>query len=352
MIRLTCILTLAAACASTSLLQAEKIVLVMGGGTDTNSPNPTGAKLDGPFGTDFDRRGNVFIVEMPGNRVRQLNPQGTLSIIAGTGEKGAAGDGGPPAAAQLNGPHSLALSPNGDIYVADTWNSCVRKIDLKERRITTVVGTGKKGFSGDGGQALKADFGNIYCAAFDGQFENLFLADLDNRRIRKVNLKSGIVQTVAGNGQKGVPSDGAIATNAPLVDPRAVTVDRAGVVYILERSGNALRSVDASGHIHTLIAPAQTTSADAIKLNGPKHLCIDKEGNVIIADTENHVIRKYMPTQRKTVLVAGTGKKGNKGLGGPPLEAELSQPHGVTVDSTGTLYIADSSNDRVLKIEK
>ena len=339
-------------------LRAEKIVLVMGGGTETNSPDPKTVKLNGPFGVDFDRGGNMFVVDMNGNCLRRWDPRGSLAIIAGTGEKGFAGDGGPAISAQLNGPHNLAVAADGNIYIADTWNNRVRLIEPKERTISTVIGTGAKGFSGDGGPALKAEFGGIYCAALDPQLQNLYLADLDNRRIRKVNLKSGIVQTVAGNGKRGVPQDGELATNAPLVDPRAVAVDTTGAVFILERGGHALRFVDSSGRISTLVGDGEKGfsgdggDARSARMNGPKHLCVDRDGGVLIADTENHVIRKFIPRGRQIVRVAGTGMKGSKGLDGSPLEAELSQPHGVTVDSAGAIYIADSSNNRVLKIEK
>src|SRR5262249_49025398 len=179
-----------------------------------------------------------------------------------------------------------------------------------------------------------------------------------NRRIRVVDLKTGIVHTVAGNGQRGVPQDGSDARSAPLVDPRAVAADRKGNVYILERSGHALRVVDADGKIRTVVgtgkAGATGDGGDARKatLNGPKHLGIDAEDNVLIADTENHVIRKYLPREGTIVRVAGTGKKGMAGLGGDPLKAELNQPHGVTVHASGMLYIADSSNNRVLRIER
>jgi DNA-binding beta-propeller fold protein YncE len=342
------------------LLRAEKITLVIGGGAETNSANPAAIKLNGPFGVDFDRKDNIFVVEMNGNRILRWDAkEKTIATIAGLGgEKGFGGDEGPALNAQFNGPHSIALGPNGDLYVADTWNNRVRKIDAKELRISTVAGTGKKGFSGDGGPAREAEFGGIYCTAFDFHRQNLYVADLDNRRIRKINLKSGIVQTVAGNGQKGVPTDGAVATNSPLVDPRAIAMDPTGVLFILERSGHALRYVTPDGRIATLVGTGEKgfsgddSDPRAAKLNGPKHLCIDREGSVIIADTENHVIRKYIPRERRIVRVAGTGTKGSKGTGGSPLEAELSQPHGVAVDSTGALYIADSSNDRVLKIEK
>src|SRR5439155_15928271 len=136
-----------------------------------------------------------------------------------------------------------------DLFIADTLNSRVRRIDAKTQDIFPFAGTGKRGFSGDGGPAAAAQFGNIYCIAFDIPRKNLYLADLDNRRIRAINLKTAIVTTVAGNGAKGVPQDGAEATRAPLVDPRAIALDSKGNLYILERSGHALRMVDPDGKI-------------------------------------------------------------------------------------------------------
>jgi sugar lactone lactonase YvrE len=171
-----------------------------------------------------------------------------------------------------------------------------------------------------------------------------------------VDLKTGIVSTVAGNGQRGVPPDGAVATEAPLVDPRAVAVDSANNIYLLERSGHALRVADSTGKIRTLVGNGKSGSSDGdgdarqATLNGPKHLCIDLDGNVIIADTENHLIRKYVPSQQQVVRIVGSGRKGTRGVGGPPHEVELNQPHGVYLHRDGTLYISDSSNHRVLKL--
>lgn len=299
------------------------------------------AGLKGPFGAELDRAGNLYLVEMTAHRFRKLDPQGVVTTLQ----------------TNLNGPHNLALAPDGAIYIADTWNNRVQKFDIQTGAFTTVVGTGEKGFSGDGGPATKAKFGGIYCASLDPKAENLYLADLDNRRIRAVNLKSGLVKTVAGNGQKGLPPDGAVAGEAPLVDPRAVIADNGGNVFILERSGNALRVVDPSGKIRTLAGTGQKGfsgdggDAKLATFNGPKHLCFDLEGNILIADTENHVIRKYIGKDGTIVRVAGSGKKGKAGLNGSPLETELSQPHGVYVHRDGTLYIADSSNDRIVKLE-
>ena len=153
-------------------------------------------------------------------------------------------------------------------------------------------------------------------------------------------------------------ADGAEAKSAPLIDPRAVAVNVQGEIYILERGGHALRFVDGTGKIRTVAGtgkPGNTgDDGDALQatLRGPKHLCIDGDGSVLIADTDNHVIRRYLPREKKIVRVAGSGKKGSEGVGGPPLQVELNQPHGVTIGPDGKLYIADSLNNRVLRLEK
>jgi sugar lactone lactonase YvrE len=333
------------------------VALVAGGGDGADGSPATKARLQAPFGVDFDRAGNLYFVEYAGHRVRRIDAKGILTTIGGTGKRGAGGDGGPAREAELNSPHSLAVATNGDIYVADTGNNRVRKIDGKSGKITSIAGSGEKGFAGDGGPAVEARFGNIYCVALNPRGDRLYLADLDNHRIRSVDLATGVVSTVAGNGHKGVPEDGSEAVNAPLVDPRAVAVDTSNNIYILERLGNALRVVDPKGKIRTVAgtgkagATGDGDDARHATLNGPKHLCIDRDGGVLIADTENHLIRKYLPDSGKIVRVAGSGKKGAAGVGGPAESVEMSQPHGVYVHRDGTLYIADSSNDRILKME-
>ena len=336
---------LSAAFASACAAGAERIVLIAGGQGAEGIP-ATDAKLDGPFGVDFDEAKNMYLVEISGHRVLRVNPRGLLTRLAGTGQKGDRGDDGPALPAEFNGMHSLAAAP-GQIYIADTWNNRVRRIDLKSGVIHAVAGTGKKGLSGDGGAAKDAEFGGIYCIALDPRGRGLVLTDLDNRRIRMVDLSSGLVTTVAGNGEKGKPEDGSSAIQAPLVDPRAAVTDSKGNLYILERGGHALRVVDAAGKIRTLIGDGKGDTT----LKGPKHLCVDNSGNVIIADTENHRVLKYLVHEKVTVPVAGTGQKGTAGVGGPPSAVQLNQPHGVTLGPDGQLFIVDSSNNRVLKIE-
>jgi hypothetical protein len=338
--------------------QADRIVLVAGGGDGPDGSPATRAELKSPFGVDADQAGNLFVVEMTGLRVRKIDPRGVLTTVAGTGGKGDRGDDGPAKEAELNGPHSLAVAPGGAIFIADTWNNRVRKLDPRTGVISAFAGTGRKGYSGDGGPATRAEFGGVYCVALDPKTERLYLADLDNRRIRAVNLATGVVVTLAGDGRKGTPDDGAPALSSPLVDPRAVAADAEGRVYILERGGHALRVVDRDGTIRTVVGTGQPGStgdggdARRATLNGPKHLCLDLDGGVLIADTENHLIRKYRPADGTIVRVAGTGRKGNSGLDAPPDRADLNQPHGVFVHPSGDLYIADSSNHRVLKLER
>jgi sugar lactone lactonase YvrE len=336
---------------------AEKLVLVAGGGTEGDGAAGPKAKLNAPFGVEFDNDGNLYFVEMYAHKFRVLDKQGNVSTIAGTAEKGKAD--GAAATATLNGPHSLAVHPNGKVYLADTWNNCVREYDPKAKTIATVVGTGEKGFSGDGGPGDKATFNELYDALWDKQGKLLYIVDLKNARIRTWDPETKIVKTVAGNGKKGTPKDGALAIESPLNDPRAVAIDGAGNFYILERGGNSLRVVDGStGTIKTVAGTGKkgplTADGPALEatLNGPKFLWCDKDDNILIADSDNHCIRKYTAADGKLTLVAGTGKAGSAGLNGPPKEAQLNQPHGIYEAPDGTLYISDSTNHRVLKIVK
>jgi DNA-binding beta-propeller fold protein YncE len=343
-----------------ALAQPDTVALVAGGGRSVDGVPANQARLVNPFGIGMDAAGDLYIVEMEGGeRVLKVDRRRRITTVTGTGEPGFSGDGGPARKAQINGAHHLLVLPNGDILLADTGNSRVRRIDHRRRTIRTIAGSGSKGFSGDGGPALAAQFGGIYCLALSPQRDRLALCDLDNRRIRVVNLQTGIVTTVAGNGSRGVPKDGQKATDAPLVDPRAIAVDSHDNLYILERSGNALRVVDPSGNIHTLIgAPNHNLPPEIGDLNGPKHLCIDRQDRVIIADTENHRVLRYDPRTGRTEQIVGTGRApiagtpASTGIGGPGLAISLNQPHGVFVAADGTLYVADSTNGRVLQIQR
>lgn len=329
-------------------LRAEKIILVAGGTEDRTNIPALRATLKEPFGVDFDAAGNLFIVEMAsGNRLLKMDARGTLTHIAGQPAPGDAGDNGPALAARFNGPHNLAVLPGGDVLIADTWNGRVRRVNLAADTVTSLPGFNVP--------AERARTSGPYCITLDFAGTQLYVADL--RRVHAIDVKTGETRVVAGNGEKGVPADGAVAVEAPLFDPRAVAIDRKGNLYILERGGHALRVVGRDGRIRTVVNTSGKKGADgdggdarAATMNGPKHLCIDRDDNVIIADAENNVIRKYIPGTGEILRVAGTGAKGAAGLDGPPERCELNRPHGVTVHRDGTLYITDSYNNRILKI--
>ena len=335
-------------------VQAQ-LQMVAGGGTKEDAAPAVDCRLREPFGAEFQPDGSLVVVEMTsGGRVLKIGGDGLLHHWAGTGARSFAGDGGPGVTAAFNGMHNLAVLPNGDVLLADTWNYRIRKIEAATGAVATWAGIGVKGFSGDGGPAKDASFGSIIQIALEPAGKGLLVTDIDHRRIRRIDLMTGKVETVAGNGQKGVPPDGAKAVDAPLVDPRAAVAARDGTIFVLERGGHALREISPQGRIKTVVGTGKAGHAgdggpgkDAA-LNGPKHLCLDRDGAVLIADAENHVIRRYDPKTRKIDRVAGTGQP-EKGFSPEPLSCPLNRPHGVTLAPNGDLIIVDSYNNRVLR---
>jgi hypothetical protein len=303
--------------------------------------------LTTPFGLDFLPDGSLVVADFGGHRICKVTRAGEVSVLAGAGEKGHRD--GPAARALFNAPHAVVALPGGDVLVADTLNHCVRRIAGGE--VSTVAGSPQAGFAGDGGPALEARFREVYdlCATPAG----FLVADLGNRRIRAV--EDGKVRTVAGNGQKGVPADGSLATESPLVDPRAVARGRDGSLWIVERGGHALRTVDPGGRIRTVAGtgkpgPAADGPAREATLRGPKFVWVEKSGDVLIADTDNHCIRRYAPGSGLLTTVVGTGKRGRGPGGSRPTATDLDQPHGVAVDRNGIVYVSDSLNHRILRI--
>lgn len=313
----------------------------------TKNKDPQPGQLHSPFGVDFDAAGNMYIVELEGGRVHKLDAAGTFSTISGDGSKNYTGDGGPAAKATFNGMHNIAVTPAGDMYIADSWNHCVRKIDAKTGNISTIAGTGKAGFAGDGGEPTKAEFNFLMCVSLNTTNDKLYVADLKNLRIRMIDLKTNVVSTVAGNGEKGVPEDGSVATESPLVDPRAVAVDSKNNVYVLERGGNALRVVSPDGKIKTVVGTGKRGTAVGkgleTELGSPKHIAIDANNHVIIADEANRRILKYEPGTEEVKILLGKGaNKPNRGL---------SKPHGVCIHADGTIYIVDTGHHRILSLK-
>lgn len=302
--------------------------------------------LDNPFGLAFDSAGAMYIAEYEGGRIWRRPRDGKLEIIAGSRGEGYAGDGGPARDATFRRIHNVVATPEGHLFISDTSNQCVRRVDGGSGVITTWAGNGRPGFAGDGGPATQASFHELISVALDPACSTLYLADLTNRRIRAIDLQTQTVRTVAGNGKKGVPRDGAIATDSPLVDPRGVAADSQGQVYILERGGNALRVVRSDGSIYTVAGTGAVGTHDGpgaqAAFKGPKHLCIDDQDRVIIADAENHLIRRFDPASGMVSTILGNGQ-------GTPV-VKLNRPHGVCVYQ-GALYVADSYNNRILRVD-
>ena len=310
------------------------------------------ARLSEPFMCAFDAAGNLYVAEAMNHCVRRVDAgTGVITTIAGTGEEGYSGDGGPATEATFSQPYSLQVTPIGDLYVVDRLNYAIRKVAAATGLITTVAGTGESGYGGDGGPGAQAQMREPNDCALDGR-GGLLIADVQDQRIRRLDLTSGIITTFAGNGEKERAGDGRPAVEASILGARAVCTDRRGNTYICEREGNGVRLVNGNRIMSTLAGtgergytgdggPALTATWGA-----PKAIRCDHSGNLLVVDTENHAIRRIGAVTRVVTTVAG-GRLGGEGDGGPATEAAMDRPHGCDVDSRGNIFIADSNNHRV-----
>ena len=279
--------------------------------------------------------------------------QCVITRVAGTGEEGDSGHCGPATQATLYSPDGLALDGAGNLYIADSENGRVRKVDARTGVITTVTGTGIAGDSGDGGLATQARFRLPTGLALDGA-GNLYIADHGNHRVRRVDALTGVITTVAGTGEDGYSGDGRAATEAQLHFPDGLALDGAGNLYIADTVNGRVRRVDGQTGVITTVAgtgewgySGDGGPATEAELNGPVSLAIDATGNLYIADTVNRRVRRVDGQTGVITTVAGTGEWGYSGDGGPATEAELARSAGLAFDGAGNLYIADSCVRRV-----
>ena len=312
----------------------------------------TAARLSFPEGVAVDGAGNLYIADRGNHRIRKVGPDGIITTLAGTGAGGGGrfgGDGGPATAAQLSFPEGMAVDGAGNLYIADRGNHRIRKVG-PGGIITTLAGTGRSAFGGDGGPAIAAQLDEPVGVAVDGA-GNLYIADKNNSRIRKVG-PGGIITTLAGTGRSAFGGDGGPATAAQFNSPEGVAVDGAGNLYIADRGNHRIRKVRPGGIITTLAGTGGPAfggdggPATAAALRLPKGVDIDGAGNLYIADSRNHRIRKVGLDGIITTL-AGTGVRGFGGDGGPATAAQFNSPEGVAVDGAGNLYIADRGNHRI-----
>ncbi len=310
------------------------------------------AELNYPAGVAVDAAGDVFTADSGYNVIRKVGTNGIISTVAGSGVAGYSGDGMSATNAELNSPDGVAVDAAGHLFIADSGNNVIREVETNGT-ISTVAGNGIGGYAGDGMSATNAELDGPQEVAVDG-YGQLFVADENNNVIRKVGT-SGIITTVAGSGTNYF-GNGEEATNAGLYLPDGVTVDARGNLFIADSGNNVVRKVGTNGIIMIVAGDGgygysgDGGAATNAELWGPYGVAVDATGNVFIADNNNNVIRK-VETNGIITTVAGNGMPGYSGDGGAPTNAELAYPSGLALDTAGNLFIADSSNNRIRKVE-
>jgi DNA-binding beta-propeller fold protein YncE len=302
------------------------LALFAGGGQGGDGARATEVRLEQPFAVAFDpASGDSYVAEFKGNRVRRIDRAGVVTTVVGPGAPGEAGK------VTLKEPHHLLFPPGGgDLFIADTFNN---------RIFRYTPATGALAPFAEG-----VTFGKTFCLAFDPSGRRLYVAETSDNVIRWIDLQTMAVSSIRGD----------------FPDPRAVAVDSKGNLYVLSRKGHTLSVVDPSGKTTRVAGTGQKgysgDDGDPLKatLNGPKHLSVDRDDNLLIADTENHVIRKVLVRanrqENRIIKVAGTGAEGAGAVPAAAGAVALGRPHGVVVGPDGAVYISDSWNDRVLRL--
>jgi DNA-binding beta-propeller fold protein YncE len=310
-------------------------------------------QINNPYGVVIGPDGALYFCDLDNQRIRRLDLKTRkLTTIAGSGQKGYAGDGGPALQASLNMPHELRFDKTGDMFIVERDNHTIRKVNRKTGVISTVAGTGERGFSGDGGLGTKAQLRSPHSIAFDARGA-LLICDIGNNRVRRLDTKTGIIETYAGTGERKPTPHGAPLTGTPLNGPRSIDVDRKGNLYLALREGNAIYRIDPNSRriFHVAGTGEQGYSGDggpalAATFAGPKGLAYARDDSLYVADTENHAIRRIDLKTGIITTVLGTGARGD-GPEPDPLGCKLNRPHGVFVDARGVLYVGDSEAHRL-----
>ncbi|HEY1205589.1 MAG: NHL repeat-containing protein [Bryobacteraceae bacterium] len=310
----------------------------------------TSSQLVLPKAVAVDTSGNLYIADTFGNTVREVTPNGTIKTVAGTGLSGYAGDNGLATAALLKLPQGVVVDSSGNVYIADTGNQVVREVTIATGDIATFAGNGTLSYSGDGGAPTSAELASPCGLALDSA-GNLYIADLANNVIREVS--QAIIATVAGAYNAGYYGDGSVATSALLNSPTGEAVDAAGNLYIADSYNHVIRKVDSSGNISTVAGnntagySGDGAAATSAQLFLPTGVAVDSSGNLFIADSGNNVIREVNVAAGTITTVGGNhaAGAGYSGDGGAATSAQLNGPTGVAVDSAGNVYVADANNN-------
>jgi len=338
------------------VVEGGEVVTIAGTGRDASTGDGGSAReaaVGGPFGLTIGPDGALYVCETTGQRIRRIDlGTGVVSTVAGTGELGYSGDGGPATAAALNEPYEVRFDRGGDMVFVEMKNHVVRKVDSETGTISTVAGTGAAGFSGDGGPATAATMKQPHSICFDDA-GRLYICDIGNHRVRRVDPATGVIETCAGTGERKPTQDGAAVAGTPLDGPRALAPDGRGGLILALREGNAVYRIDlAAGTLHHLAGTGKSGyagdggDAKRAQLAGPKGVAVGPDGTIYLADTESHTIRAIDPATNVIRTLVGTGKAGD-GPDGDELHCRLDRPHGIEVGRDGTVYIGDSDNHRV-----
>ncbi|MDP9040138.1 MAG: Ig-like domain repeat protein [Acidobacteriota bacterium] len=336
------------------------LLALWGSSGRAQSPGPSVA-LRLPSAIAYDAQGDLFIAERTAHRVQRLAPDGTLTVVAGTGTQGYGGDGGPGTAASLDSPSGLAVDASGNVLIADTRNHRVRRLTVATGTIATVAGTGVRGFAGDAGPATSARLDRPVALALAANGD-LYVAEEGNHRVRRIASGSGVISTVAGNGVQGFGGDGGPAVAASIDSPEGIALDAAGDLYVADMGNHRVRRVDAASGIITTVAGVSASapglpvaSADggaarAATLGLPRGLSVGADGSVYVADAADHRIRRIAPDGTITT-VAGSGPQQFAGDEGPAAGARLDSPAAVTLSPPGLVTLADTGNQRIRQVD-
>lgn len=315
----------------------------------------TSAELDQPAGVAVDSSGNVYVADSGNNVIRRITPSGTITTIAGTGVAGFSGDGGPATSAQLNNPLGLAVTSGGNLEVADSGNDVVRQISLSTGDISTVAGEGGvSGYGGDGGLATDATL-NFPEGVTSDSSGDLLISDTFNNVVREVSSSTGNISTIAGDGTQGFAGDGGTATSGELNHPIGLTVGATGYLLIADSGNYRIRKVS-SGDISTYAGTGWANYAGDGALGTdamaslPAGVAVNGSGNIAMADSADNVVRELNVSTGDVTTVAGDGVAGFSGDGGLATSAKLSNPSGVAFDAAGDLFISDSGNSRIREV--
>jgi DNA-binding beta-propeller fold protein YncE len=308
-------------------------------------------RVNNPYGLVIGPDGALYFCDIDNHAIRRFDLKTKkVTTVVGTGVKGNSGDGGKATDALVDQPYEVRFDSGGNLFFVDMPNHIVRRVDKRTGIISTVAGTGQPGFSGDGGPATQAQFKQPHSIVFD-RSGGLLVCDIGNHRVRRIDMKTGKIDTFLGTGEQKPTPDGT-AKGAPFNGPRAIAFDKSGNLYLALREGNTVHKVDAKGNVTRVAGTGSkglngdTGPALSATLNGPKGIAVSPDGALYLADTENHAIRKIDLKTGIITTVAGTGEKGD-GPEGDPLKCRMNRPHGIFVDSKGAIYIGDSEAHRI-----